>query len=130
MTDPVTEARVKLLHLQYKLGTPTPPPGATAVPPVSPPLQPITVTRKENPLANFIANVVGVQVKRAVTLGIGVLVGAGYLTVSQGDAQGAAITAAVSQLVLTVAYAAYDKFLKPHILKLLGLAVSDAVSGK
>lgn len=127
MTDPVYDARVKLLRLQYRFGQQAPPPDATAGRPASPSLQPSTTIRKESSLANFIANVVGVQVKRAVTLGIGVLVGAGYLTAAQGDVQGAALAAALSQLVLTVVYALYDKFVKPHVLKLLGLVVADVV---
>jgi Na+-driven multidrug efflux pump len=57
-------------------------------------------------------------------------VGAGYLTAAEGDVQGAAIAAVLSQLVLTVVYAAYDKYLKPYILKLLGLAVTDVVNGR
>lgn len=78
-------------------------------------------------MQKFIENLVFVQVKRAVTLGIGFLVGAGVFSATEGDAQTAALTAVVAQLALGVVYWAYDKFIKPHILKLLGLAVVDAV---
>lgn len=79
-------------------------------------------------MQKFIENIVYVQVKRAVTLGIGFLVGAGVFSATEGDAQTAAVTAVVAQLALSVVYWAYDKWVKPHVLKLLGLAVADAVT--
>lgn len=126
MSDPVQDARKKLIHIRYKLGADNKLPSFNVGTDVPPP--PTTSTERNHFLANFLANVVGVQIKRAVTLGIGFLVGAGYLTAAEGDAQGAAIAAALSQLALTVLYALYDKFVKPHILKLLGVALVDAAT--
>ena len=77
-------------------------------------------------MKQFIDNIVFVQVKRAVTLGIGLLVGAGVFSATEGDAQTTAVTAVLAQLALGVVYWAYDKFVKPHVLKLLGLAIADA----
>ncbi len=108
MSD-VQEARRKLIQLRIKLGSSSPP-----LPPlVLPPLQ------KGSNVNQAFSEFIGAQVKRAVTLGIGVLVGAGYLSVSDGDAQGAALSAVLAQIVLSVAYAAYDKFVKEQLARVI-----------
>jgi hypothetical protein len=115
---------VKLIKLRIKLGTETPPPPAIR-PPSSPPVLP---SSKGTSVKAFLQNLFFVQIKRAVTLGVGALVGAGYLTVSEGDAYGATLSAVVAQIALSVLYAAYDKFIKPHVFKLLGAALTDAAA--
>lgn len=79
-------------------------------------------------MKQFIENLIYVQVKRLITLAVGVAVGAGVFTATEGDAQATAITAVLSQFVLSVFYWAYDKYVKDNLLKLLGLAVKDAVA--
>jgi len=113
--DPVQDARRKLIHIRYKFKDATPPP-----PPIVTPSPP----ERNGPVKDYLVNVVGTQIKRAVTLGIGFLVGAGILSATDGDAQGAAIAAVLSQFALTIVYALYDRFVKEYLLKLLGAASS------
>lgn len=75
--------------------------------------------RKEQEMKELFIGFVGAQLKRGITLGIGILVGAGYLTGLQADAWTSTLVAFASQIVLTVTYKLYDTYAKDWVLKFL-----------
>lgn len=81
-------------------------------------------------MQKFLTEVVGTLVKRYITLGVGYLVASGLVPEAVASQLGPQLEFVVTGLVLTVVYGLYDKFLKPHALKLLSLAVKDAIAGK
>jgi hypothetical protein len=117
MTDPFEEGREKLLRLRIAL---KPEPSPASVTPPTPPSPPILPSAKGFTVKAFLGNFVGVAVKRLVTFGVGYAVAKGLLPLALAEAVGEKVEAAIAVVVLTAVYAAYDKFLKPYLVKFLG----------
>lgn len=63
--------------------------------------------------------IVKAQLRRAITLGAGALVGAGMLNAEDVDGLTTVVTAVLVQCVLTIGYAVFDNHIAPRLARRL-----------
>jgi hypothetical protein len=68
----------------------------------------------------IIIRIIGDQIKRAITLGIGALVVGGVVQAQDADALTSGLAFVATQILLTLVYHVYDKYLKERFVVFFG----------